>query len=495
MKQWIVLAASLLVIGNLFIGCSSSEDLETADGSSFSEGGDDFLSEDGSQATDGEVNSEDLALDSPQEDGSLDASEEFAEGSEFSEGADQLTQSEEEFVELGEGDAGMVTDTGSEGGDTLALGGEDPLQDNLAEPQSFDTPAPDTSYDSSPLASSDSEFGTTDTSGATGEFSSNDGFGVDAGTSDFGAGSDDSFASVESGPKMIPVKKIPMAPYDKNGRVVNTVYIAREGDDLSSISQKIYGDDRSAELLETNGHLHRGVKTGDKVFYNSPRRPTDSSSFLTYQEDQGIAPQTYVTQPNDNIRELGNTLLGNRESWKELWATNQNIESKWDLPEGLELRYWPQGASDVPLELPPPPAQDLAMNNPEPSAGGFDNSFPPPPPSNMGMGGDFPPPPAGGNDLGLPPPDMAGNDLPPPGNDDFLPPPAMGSVDSNPPPPPSKPQAKMNGKSSVLGGDMDQDTTFMMLAGGVLLVGGGIILAIVRKNRARKMMNESQTQI
>ena len=63
----------------------------------------------------------------------------------------------------------------------------------------------------------------------------------------------------------IPLRKIISVPYKKSGYLVNAVYIARPGDTLESISQKIYGSNQVTVLYAINSHLQsRSVKVGDK---------------------------------------------------------------------------------------------------------------------------------------------------------------------------------------------------------------------------------------
>ena len=74
-------------------------------------------------------------------------------------------------------------------------------------------------------------------------------------------------------PRIIPLNKIISVPYRKAGYLVNAIYIARPGDTLEGISQKIYGFDQSDDLRKINPHLRsRLVKVGDKIYYNSPFR-------------------------------------------------------------------------------------------------------------------------------------------------------------------------------------------------------------------------------
>lgn len=160
----------------------------------------------------------------------------------------------------------------------------------------------------------------------------------------------------------IPVVKVKTDPFFRNQRLMNAVYIARPKDNIEGISEKIYGSDRSSELRDDNPHLAKGLDPGDKVYYNSPNRPEDKGQLKIYYEDLGLKPQYYQTREGDNMRRLGSKLLGFPEGWKEVWAINQNIDSKTILPAGLEIRYWT--GDEQPVQMP------LAINENTQSVGG-----------------------------------------------------------------------------------------------------------------------------
>ena len=129
--------------------------------------------------------------------------------------------------------------------------------------------------------------------------------------------------------KLISVKKIKTSPYHRSGFLVNAVYLARSGDTIESVSQKIYGQDRSGDLYSINPHFRsRPLKSGSKVYYPSPQRPNDSSQLLVYYEDIGLSPSYHSLERGHNIRTAARNLLGSPDSWKEIWATNPEIQSK-----------------------------------------------------------------------------------------------------------------------------------------------------------------------
>lgn len=283
----------------------------------------------------------------------------------------------------------------------------------------------------------------------------------------------------------IPVKKMMTEPYRKNGVLVNSIYIARPGDDIQRISQKIYGQDKTDELLMVSSWLKNGISVGDKLYYNSPNRSNDDSAIITYYEDAGLSPETYITQPGDNIRQVAERLLGHKDSWKEIWATNMNIDSKMEVAEGLELRYWTGG--DVAPQMPTMASNEPIMDAPPAMDMGNE-------PTDMAM------------DMPMDEPmDMAMNDMPPPAMDAppaMEPPPAM----PNEPPPAMEPPPMVDnnsdrparaGAEQTMGEEGGQDQ-MLMLGLAVILLIAGIALFIIRKKRSAEAIDfntSTHTQI
>ncbi|MBC6415735.1 MAG: hypothetical protein GDA46_05010 [Bdellovibrionales bacterium] len=137
------------------------------------------------------------------------------------------------------------------------------------------------------------------------------------------------------------LNKILKYPYKKEGFLVNAVYIARENEDLKSISKKIYKQDKTSELLVINAHLkNRSLVVGDKIYYNSPNRPNDNKRLLFYYEDINISPSYHQISSGENIRDVAYKLLGHPNSWKEIWATNLELESKGEIADSFTISYW-----------------------------------------------------------------------------------------------------------------------------------------------------------
>lgn len=274
------------------------------------------------------------------------------------------------------------------------------------------------------------------------------------------------------------LKKIKDAPFNSNGRILNTVYVARKGDNLNKISEKLFGDKkRKKELIADNSFLSRGAKEGDKIYYNSPRRPDDTTTMMTYYEDNGVPSQSYVAQEGDDLKGVAKKLLGSREGWKELWTTNPNVESKGALDAGTELKYWSAGpeinvaANTAPPPPPTPPAEEMT---PPPAAGTMQPPEQVPPPTDT-----LPPPPPAQDTAMLPPP----------------PPPPQMAVNDLPPPPPPPPMAKKPAQSPESFLFQDQETTMALGAGAIILL--SVILIIVhriKKGRAQRM-RLGQTQV
>ncbi|MCB0390792.1 MAG: hypothetical protein KDD58_05870 [Bdellovibrionales bacterium] len=432
--------------------------------------------------------SEDKESGTPEAEASAEIGEEadFAEeGGE--EGGDEFAEEGgDEFADEGMGGDGMSAEGGDEfaEGDEFAdegMGGEvkDPAMGDASEELALDEGAAEEAPAENMAAGEEVAEPMMDDPGVT------------------EGSTEDSFKS------WIPVKKIAESPFTKAGVLVNAVYIARPGDDVESISQKIYGSsDRAEELYSINTTLrNRGVKTGDKVYYNSPQRPTDDSRLLVFYEDVGLQAETYIAQPGDNIRQVSKSLLGDNNSWKEVWATNLDVESKSTLSEGTQLRYW--ASTSV-----PPPSTNLARNDvppPPPSdMGGDMNDIPPPPPPDMAMN-DIPPPPPPPPDMGgdlndippPPPPDMAMNDIPPP-----PPPPGGVSGGLEPPPPPPAPPgaAKKADAKNGSGFGSDPDETMALGAAAIILLAVIALIVMIRKRKQRQALadfanTQTHTQI
>lgn len=311
-------------------------------------------------------------------------------------------------------------------------------------------------------------------------------------------GTTDVVASEPAPKPYLPLLKIKDAPFETGGTLLNRYYVAREGDTTKSVSEKIYGSNRSKDLKKWNVLLaNRPMKVGDKVYYNSPKDPADSSKMISWYEEQGVAPSTYTAQEGDDIRELSKKLLGNKDSWKELWATNMDVESKGSLPAGTELRYFPAGASDQAVASnTTPPADMNAAPTDTASTQPMDQGLPPddptlnqqpdiamnPPGQDMNANtGTVAPP----QDMGAPPPP------PPPDMAQAAPPPPPMEPMQAPPPP--KPTTRGAAADEQMAGDPDQ--TMMLGAAGLLLLGGVLAFSVIRRKRNSKRIDMTQTQI
>jgi hypothetical protein len=313
-------------------------------------------------------------------------------------------------------------------------------------------------------------------------------FKADAGKPEEPPPGGDASAGAESpAPKTFaPLQKIKDAAFDSNGTNLNRVYLVRAGDkSVKAISKKLYGGkDRSKDLKTWNATIaRRAPKVGDKVYYQSPTNPEDTQ-MLTYYDEAGFQPKIYTTQEGDNLRKLATNWLGSKESWKEVWSTNSNVDSKGDVPAGLQLKYWtedevaqatPPSETAPPVDqvAPPPPPTEVAQNDLPP---------PPPPPT--------PPTPASTPDGGTGAPGTVEPPPPPP------PPP----VDQAPPPPPPPPAMEGGApkRPPIAKGaeeaDEDQDTTMAMGLGAILLIAAAVLFVVLRRNRAKRV-DLGQTQV
>jgi len=172
--------------------------------------------------------------------------------------------------------------------------------------------------------------------------------------------------SKKAAQEVVQVSKVEKEPFFKNERLMNTVYIARPGDDLASISHKIFNEDRVGMLRDDNPHVAKGVEAGDKIYYNSPNRPDDKKAVLSFYEDNKMAPTYYVTKKGDDIQKIGRQVLGFEDGWKEVWAVNDSLQTQAMLPSGLKLRYWT--GNEMKMHDPAPAPAATEMPAPQPMA-------------------------------------------------------------------------------------------------------------------------------
>jgi hypothetical protein len=326
-------------------------------------------------------------------------------------------------------------------------------------------------------------------------------------------------------PNFVPVKKMKPAAYKRAGGNVNRLYIVRPGDNMDSIAEKIYGASSESERLYRYNEHHRGrtLDVGDKVYYESPNNPNDPT-MMTYYEDVNTAPSYYTSQEGDNIRKVAKNLLGHKRSWMEIYATNSNIESKGRIPAGLQVRYWPDGATPTlatsstepePMPEPEPIAMDEPEPMPEPEPIAMNEPAPMPEPESVAMDDmeeipamdepaemanleetdsfgepeEMTPPPAMGQAGGTPPPPQPMAQKP------VAPPPAPPAAAPRPMKKPAPPKVAGSPTSddplAAISGD---DNMIMGALGGLLLLAAIIMLIFIRRSRAKRV-NFSQTQV
>lgn len=316
----------------------------------------------------------------------------------------------------------------------------------------------------------------------------------------------DTVAAAPSEPTAwVPLKKMKTAAFMSGKANLNRVYLARHGDTKQGVAEKLYGDkSRAKDLSRWNGFLARGVKTGDKIYYTSPTNPTDTN-MLTYYEDVGVPAQNYVTRDGDNLRTVAKNLLGDKESWKEVWSTNADVDSKGDVAAGLNIRYWPEGAQ--------PTAPVMANNQPQgqdPMGGGTDPLTQQSPPSTGNSDPLAVPPsdPLQANQPGMAPNDPVAQQPQQHAANDPLsaptgtpasesPPVAVGTTQAPPPPPPpvEKASKKAIEPAAAVAGTDEADNMMMMGLGGIVLLATGAVYFLMRSRRSRKGDLTQTTQI
>lgn len=411
------------------------------------------------------------------------------------------TESGEDFFQDGDDfvfDDGAWGDESGDGASEDIFGGTDFFSDEDSFPEAplseTDTGATDDLFGSD--YSTDDSFATDDGFTTDDTFATGDSFGtgdtyIDPFTDTATSGAYDSFETyddLEFGTEetaqrsFVPVKKMADSAFYQGGANLNRLYVMREGDTLESVSQKIFGRDRTDEIRAWNPYFaSNSPKVGDKLYYPSPNNP-DDSTMMTYYDDVGAPAQTYISSEGDNIRSVSQNLLGHERSWMEIWATNANVESKGELPSGVSLRYWPEGvAAPAQAAAPsfeedpfgaPPPVEDLNVaDSTAPEQDPFGSLD-----STDSLGGMSPPPSFGDDD---PFGDSAASTPPPP-------PPRMEEL-TLPPPPPPPPRAAAK-PAPATGGD---DNLVLLIAGGgaALLI---IIYLLVRRRKNSVDMGHTQ---
>ena len=306
--------------------------------------------------------------------------------------------------------------------------------------------------------------------------------------------SSSSMASSAKSSSSSSLRKIALtSPYQSKAGWVNTVYVARPGEKLKEVSQKILGSDKSKELkkIAENSYLKsHSLKAGDKVYYVSPNRPDDSSKTLFYYEDMGMVPETYVAKKGDNLKKVAKELLGYDRAWVELWTANP-IESKTKLAEGDTIKYWRSASSIA-------PATNVAQTNgaaklidSTQASGGIAANMPPPPSEPAQVASTNAPPP----DMNALPPPPAGNELPPPPTEaNALPPPPPPPDVAPPPPPPpidaAAPEApgvkkNVHAEEEVASTSILQDNDTMMSLGAVGVLVAALAFVLIRRKKKK----------
>lgn len=269
--------------------------------------------------------------------------------------------------------------------------------------------------------------------------------------------------SQEVSQAVVPLAKIQRNAYfdRETKKLMNTVYIVRPDDkDIVEISKKLLGTDKSKEIIASNKHLNGRADVGDKIYYNSPNRPQDTSELLTYYEDSKIDPQYYVTKKDETIRGVGQKLLGFDEAWKELYAINDSVKAQGALPAGLKIRYW--SGDKVEASVPPPEEmKPLAIEAPEIiSQESNDEAVP--------------------EEVPFEEPSLPEVNIPPTSSPGAVPvaPVPLPPTDIEVMPPNAAAKNKQEGSSSP--------SLFMILGGALIAIGIAVLVAIQIKNRKKK---------
>lgn len=447
-KKLLVLALCLST--PLFLAnCTSNEAVEEGDEAAVEESA---ATEDGEDATSEET--ADAGEDSTEE-----STEELTE-----ESTEESTEETAEAGETTEAPAADAATTAEQSPDTLTPTETTTSTEPVPTDSTAATPPVETPADTTTL---DSTMGTTDSQANVFSGSA----GIDTG------GTTETTETMDAPKPYFPYLKAESVPFKRAGVLLNTVYLARPGDTWKKVSEKTMGEGKQKDLKKQNPSLaHRELRVGDKVYYNSPTRPDDTSRIITYFEDKNIPPQTYTVKPGESIRTIAQQLLGDKDSWKELYATNA-VESKGIINEPTELRYWTESAdaglqqvaaSPAPMnEIPPPPPM---------------NEIPPPPPMEPAptVGATEPMAPAPGEMVPPPPPmEMA---PPPP------PPEPPVAVEPPPPPPPMEPPVE----EASMEEEAPAEDDMMLMGGGAAVLLALVVLLIMRRRKSQQEASQEQ---
>jgi len=282
-------------------------------------------------------------------------------------------------------------------------------------------------------------------------------------------------------PKSAPLQKVKELPFREGDQLLNAVYITRPGDNYKKISKMIYGsEDKVKDLKKANPNI-KTVKPGNKIYYNSPKRPDDELKIMNYYEETGDPSEVYIAKEGENLKTISKDLLGYPEAWKEVWATNP-VESKEKLSAGTELRFWKgaaAGLTQVTSNTPPAPNLGADGGAPNSNFPPPEQMTPPPPPPVEAKMPDLPPPPPPEQMMPPPPPPVEAKmpDLPPPPPPDQMAPP--------PPPPMAPAVAKKQKQPPKLQEEaLDQDT--IMALGGAGIVAAALAALIIIRKRKQK---------
>lgn len=165
-----------------------------------------------------------------------------------------------------------------------------------------------------------------------------------------------------------------------DGLYLNGMYFVRgDNESWQSISKTIYGSDAKSSSLKTWNRATT-LTPGSLVYYNSPKRPTDSKNILSFAEDQGMQLESYTVVKDDWLSKIGLSKYGHVESWKEISALNPEITNPDLIEIGQVIKLQPANIVTSNTAAP------LAITNTPPTSTGSisdreSDELPPPAPT------------------------------------------------------------------------------------------------------------------
>lgn len=113
-------------------------------------------------------------------------------------------------------------------------------------------------------------------------------------------------------------------------------YVVQQGDTLSKIAGRIYGDmGRWRELADLTGVANPSrIYPGDVIYY-----ALDESSKSFAQTYESLRRGVTTVQSGDTLATISKRIFGKHRNWKSIWRQNDNIDDPDNLVPGTPIYY------------------------------------------------------------------------------------------------------------------------------------------------------------